>query len=89
MALLFGMRWRNERVGAMFEHLGEYDLGETIFRFLEVAENHVTPPSSHHTDGVWVHPNHEDIHASPAQRDCALMSGSVKPIDKFLIGRRL
>ena len=38
---------RNEHVCAMFEHLGREALGETIFRFVEVAKHCVALTPSH------------------------------------------
>ena len=58
---------RNEHVCAMFEHLGREALGETIFRFVEVAKHRVAPPPLHQADCVWVHPRHEESHALPLQ----------------------
>ena len=55
LALISGVRWKNERVGAMFKHLGLEAFGETICCPEELAEHCVALPPPHQVDGVWVH----------------------------------
>ena len=83
LALVAGMNWRNERVGAMLENIDWETFSENICCCVEVAENCVAPPPFYRADGVWVHRIHEEIHASPpARRECTLMYASLNPIDR-------
>ena len=56
------MSRRDERVGAMFEHLGCEALCENLLRRVEVVEHCVAPPPPHQVDGVWVNLRHEESH---------------------------
>ena len=63
LAQVAGVHQRNERVGAMFEHIILEALGETLCCRVELVEHCVAPPPLHQADGVWFHPRHEEIHA--------------------------
>ena len=72
LALVAVLRWWNERVGAVFKHLGRYALSEALRHCMKVAEHHIDLPPPHQADGVWVHPCHKESLAPPfTEGECA------------------
>ena len=54
MALFSGIFSRDERIGAVLEHLDGHIFNETLVRCVQLAEHHVAPPL-HTMEQVPVH----------------------------------
>ena len=58
LALVAGVRWRNERIGAVLKIFGGQTFREALCCHVKSAEHRVASPPPHQADDVWVHLRH-------------------------------